>query len=157
MTIHYLETTQWVAWDKNKVWRFFSNPHNLSLLTPPSLRFKVVGSTPETIYPGLMIEYRVSPFRAFKMQWLTEITHVREGEYFVDEQRTGPYRLWHHEHFFRPVDKGIEIHERVTYQLPFGILGNFFHPFLVQPKLKEIFSYREKKLLHLRSDVKSLN
>ena len=84
-----------------------------------------------------------------KTKWVTEITHVKEGEYFVDEQRFGPYALWHHKHFIKPIDGGVEMEDIIDYKLPFGILGQLAHPFLVKPKLQEIFDYRRKKLIEM--------
>ena len=107
--------------------------------------FKVVSEPPPKIYPGLMIEYRVRPFPGVPVTWLTEITHVKEGTSFVDEQRVGPYRIWHHEHHFtaRP-EGGVEVNDIVTYVLPFGWAGNLIHPFLVAPQLRKIFDYRQQ-------------
>ena len=96
------------------------------------------------MYPGLFIEYTVSPLLGIPMTWVTEITHVAEGEYFVDEQRVGPYAIWHHEHFFESIPGGVKMTDVVHYKVPFGILGTLVHPFIVRPKLEQIFSYRWK-------------
>ena len=97
-----------------------------------------------------MIEYRVRPLLGIPVRWLTEITHVETGKLFVDEQRIGLYRIWHHEHHFTPLDAGqIEMTDRVTYVLPFGPLGDLVHPFLVQPQLAKIFAFREKAVNEL--------
>lgn len=102
----------------------------------------VHGNVPEVMYPGLFIEYTVSPLLGIPMRWVTEITHVREGSYFVDEQRVGPYSIWHHEHFFERVPGGVKMTDVVHYQVPLGLLGRLVHPWLVRPKLEQIFSYR---------------
>lgn len=92
-----------------------------------------------------MIEYRVRPILGIRATWLTEIAHVREPDYFVDEQRAGPYRIWHHEHFFRELAPGkVEIRDLVHYALPLGWLGSLAHPWLVAPRLHEIFIYRQR-------------
>ena len=94
------------------------------------------------MYEGLMIEYRVRPLLGIPMNWITEITHVKEHQFFVDEQRKGPYRIWHHEHHFETVDNGVLMSDIVSYELPYGILGKIAHPILVQRKLNEIFDFR---------------
>ena len=88
------------------------------------------------------------------MEWVTEITHVKEKEFFVDEQRFGPYKFWHHKHFFKAVDGGVEMEDIVHYKVPFGFLGKLLHPILVKPKLDEIFRYRKQKLTALFGDIK---
>jgi ligand-binding SRPBCC domain-containing protein len=98
------------------------------------------------MYPGLFISYKVSPLLGIKLNWTTEITHVSKPTYFVDEQRVGPYAIWHHEHHFIEKDGGVEMTDIVSYKVPFGILGRMMHPIVVAPKLKEIFDYRFKKV-----------
>jgi ligand-binding SRPBCC domain-containing protein len=129
-----------------EAWDFFSDPRNLSAITPPELGFKLLTPDPPRMHPGQMLEYSVRPFPGFRTGWLTEITHVRELEYFVDEQRMGPYRLWHHEHHFRPVSGGVEMEDIVHYALPFGPLGALFGKALVRRTLKRIFSFRARIL-----------
>jgi ligand-binding SRPBCC domain-containing protein len=133
-----------------RAWDFFSDPRNLAKITPPELDFKILTELPDRIHPGMMIEYRVRPLLGIPVRWLTEITHVEPGKYFVDEQRIGPYRIWHHEHHFRQLDDGqIEMTDRVTYVLPFSPLSDLIHPFLVRPQLAKIFAYREKAVNEL--------
>jgi len=143
--IHVLETTQIIPVSTDRAWDFFSDPRNLSRITPPELDFTVLTALPERIYAGMIIEYRVRPLHGIPARWLTEITHVEPGKFFVDEQRIGPYKIWHHEHHFRPrgADE-TEIYDRVTYVLPFGPFSNLVHPILVKPQLSKIFAYREK-------------
>ena len=100
MAIHVLRKTQMVAASVAECWAFFSDPRNLPRITPPALDFRVLTELPPSVHPGLMIEYRVRPLLGISMSWLTEITHVEPGVRFVDEQRIGPYRIWHHEHHF---------------------------------------------------------
>lgn len=145
MPIHVLRATQIVKAPLKECWTFFSDPRNLTRITPPSLGFKVLSDLPELIRPGLMIEYRVRPLFGIPVTWLTEITHADPPHSFVDEQRVGPYAIWHHEHFFRETeDGGTEIRDEVHYALPFGWLGEIVHPWLVKPQLDQIFAFREK-------------
>ena len=151
MSIHTLHTKQRITATLDQAWGFFSNPRNLSRITPPDMGFTVTTpDLPERIYAGMMISYRVRPLLSVPLTWLTEITQVREKAFFVDEQRVGPYAVWHHEHAFREVGDGlVEIEDRVTYVLPFGLLGNVVHPWLVKPQLARIFAYREKAVREL--------
>jgi ligand-binding SRPBCC domain-containing protein len=96
------------------------------------------------MYEGLIIAYTVKPLLGIPMEWVTEITHVKDNSFFVDEQRIGPYKMWHHEHHFREVEGGVEMTDIVSYVIPFGMIGKLFHPVLVKPKLEEIFAYRFK-------------
>lgn len=142
MGMYKIEREQFLPIPLQEAWDFFSSPSNLSKITPSSLGFVVHGIVPERMYPGLFIQYTVSPLFGIPMRWVTEITHVREGEYFVDEQRVGPYSIWHHEHFFTAVEGGVLMRDVVHYKVPLGILGQLVHPFIVRPKLEQIFSYR---------------
>ena len=144
MPVHTLRRSTLLNVSPESAWSFFTDPRNLAKITPPSMGFTVMSSPPDKIYPGLMIEYRVRPMLNIPVTWLTEITHVAEGRMFVDEQRVGPYRVWHHEHHFaaRP-EGGVEMTDIVTYALPFGWLGDLMHPLLVAPQLRRIFDYRQ--------------
>lgn len=101
------------------------------------------------MYAGQIINYKVSPFPGIKMRWTTEITHVEEGVYFVDEQRFGPYSFWHHKHFFEPVEGGVLATDIVDYAVPMGVLGQLFEPIIVRGRLKHIFEYRYQKLIEM--------
>jgi len=148
--VHVLHSTQILHASMGRAWDFFSDPRNLSKITPPELDFTVLTVLPERIHPGMMIEYRVRPLLGIPVRWLTEITHVEPGKFFVDEQRIGPYRIWHHEHHFKQLDScRIEMTDRVTYALPFSPLGDLLHPLLVRPKLAKIFAFREKAVTEL--------
>ncbi len=150
MAIHTLQIRQRLQASREQCWDFFSNPRNLAKITPPDLGFMVKSELPSRIHAGLMIEYRVSPLFGWPMTWLTEITQVREGEYFVDEQRVGPYALWHHEHRFEDIGDGsIEMTDKVTYMLPFSPFSEILHPLVVKPQLDKIFAYREKVVSQL--------
>mgnify|MGYP000722411960 CR=1 FL=1 len=130
-------------------WDFFSNPLNLSAITPPWLNFRVTSSVAGRMYPGMIITYQLTPVAGFPVNWVSEITHVREPMFFVDEQRIGPYRFWHHQHVFTPIDVGVEMTDIVHYQLPLGPVGRVFHNALVRKKLEAIFDYRRKVLRQL--------
>jgi ligand-binding SRPBCC domain-containing protein len=129
-----------------EAWFFFSNPCNLAEITPPSMNFRIRNSLPPAIYEGMIIEYGVSPMWNISMEWITEITHVNAPYYFVDEQRVGPYKIWHHEHHFRESAKGVEMTDILWYSVPFGFLGKWIDFLIVGKKVSEIFAYRKQKL-----------
>ena len=144
MGMYQLKRTQFIRTDLKTAWDFFSSPGNLKKITPDYMGFDVKTELPDKMYEGLMIEYTVKPLLGIPMNWITEIKTVNELEFFVDEQRKGPYKIWHHEHHFKEVDGGVEMTDIVSYELPLGILGRIMHPFLVQKKLEEIFDFRFK-------------
>jgi ligand-binding SRPBCC domain-containing protein len=146
---YQLETRQLLRISLREAWEFFSSPENLADITPPYMKFRIVHNPPKAMYEGLLISYRVSPFHWYRVNWVTEIRHVREGEYFVDEQRVGPYVLWYHEHFFESTEAGVLMTDRVTYKLPFGIVGRIVHWLYVSRQLQGIFDYRCQKLDNL--------
>lgn len=125
-----------------EAWRFFSNPANLSAMTPPWLKFQIRSPLPEKMYAGLVIAYRITMPPGWPMNWITEITHVQEPHFFVDEQRFGPYRFWHHQHHFEPVNGGVRIQDIVHYRLPFEPLGSLLMGWWIRRKLSAIFNYR---------------
>lgn len=134
-------------------WNFFSNPHNLLTITPPFLNLKVTNELlSNEVYAGQVITYTVKPLFGIAVSWMTEITHVEKLKLFVDEQRKGPYRLWHHQHHFKLIEGGVEMTDLVHYRLPFGILGNMAHALTVKNKLREIFTYRYFKINELFGD-----
>jgi ligand-binding SRPBCC domain-containing protein len=144
--MYQIKTKQIIPTDLETCWDFFSSPKNLKKITPTYMGFEVLLEIPEKMYAGLMIEYEVKPLLGIPMKWITEITHVDELKFFVDEQRKGPYKIWHHEHHFKQVENGIEMTDIVSYEIPFGILGKIAHPLLVKKKLTEIFDYRFQKV-----------
>jgi len=141
MSFNTLQRTQFLPIDLPKAWRFFSNPGNLSIITPPDLGFEITSDLPEQMYVGMLVSYKVAAAPGIKVSWITEITHVREPEFFVDEQRFGPYRFWHHQHHFKVVAGGVEMTDLVSYLLPFYPLGQLVTP-LVRSRLEYIFDYR---------------
>lgn len=150
MTIHRLRYDQTIPSSLANVWQFFSNPHNLEQLTPPDMKF-VVMTSPEQdhIYPGQIVTYKVSPLLRIPLTWMTEITHVVPEKFFVDEQRVGPYRIWHHEHHFREEKGQVHMTDIVHYLLPFGLIGEFAHRLIVKKRLEDIFEYRRNRVLEL--------
>ncbi len=135
----------------DKAWSFFSSPLNLEKITPPDMGFVVTSDYKKDtkIYPGMIITYKVSPLLGIKLNWMTEITHVKDKDYFVDEQRFGPYALWHHQHHFEEVDGGVQMIDLVHYAIPYGFVGRLANSLLVQSKLKKVFAYREETIAHL--------
>lgn len=144
--IHVLERTQVVQATLEHVWEFFSDPGNLNLITPPDMHFEIFAGGETVMYPGQLIEYRVSFIQGVRSTWLTEIAHVRAHEYFVDEQRVGPYCFWYHEHFFARVAGGVQVADRVSYVLPFGLLGELVHSAWVRDRLAGIFDFRREAI-----------
>lgn len=138
----------------NEAWEFFSNPRNLKTITPDYMGFVIQSGADKPMFPGQIIQYIVTPVLGIKTKWVTEITHVQDQKYFVDEQRYGPYSLWHHKHFLKEIPNGVEMEDIIDYKIPMGILGQMIHPILVKPKLDEIFEYRRTKLIELFGEMK---
>lgn len=133
--------------DINTLWKFASSPKNLRLITPAYMGFDIVSDfLEEEMYPGQIIAYKVSPLLGIPMTWITEITHVKDQAYFVDNQRFGPYAMWHHRHVFRSIQGGVEMTDLVHYKLPMGWLGDWAHALLVRRKIEDIFHYRYRKM-----------
>ena len=143
MPFYQFEQKQFIPSSIIKVWEFIASPNNLALITPDYLGFEVTSKTDDSkMYPGMIITYKVRPLFGIKLNWMTEITQVKENEYFVDEQRVGPYKLWHHQHKIQPKDGGVLMTDIVTYQPPFGFLGAISNSLIIKNKLKDIFDYR---------------
>ncbi len=132
-----------------EAWLFFSNPNNLKLITPDYMGFIIKSGAEKQLFAGQLIEYVVTPILGIKTQWVSEITQVRHLDYFVDQQIAGPYKMWHHKHFFRSIPGGVAVEDCVDYVVPLGIIGQLVHPFIVEPKIEEIFNYRTLKLIEL--------
>ncbi len=142
--MYQLKRKQFVKTDLSSCWDFFSSPQNLKKITPPYMGFNIKYELPEKMYEGLMIEYTVKPLLGIPMSWVTEIKTVKDKQFFVDEQRKGPYKMWHHEHHFKEVEGGVEMTDIVSYEIPLGILGRLAHLLFVRKKLVEIFDFRIK-------------
>lgn len=145
MATFSLKTVQKIPVDIETAWDFFSNPANLQKITPNNLGFKILSKHHgEKMYHGQIIEYKVKPVLGIPVYWMTEITHVKDKEFFVDEQRFGPYKLWHHQHHFKIIDGGVEMTDIVHYRNPLGFLGGIANTLFVKAQLKQIFEFRIK-------------
>tara|TARA_B110000444_G_scaffold261094_1_gene311049 strand:+ start:13496 stop:13963 length:468 start_codon:yes stop_codon:yes gene_type:complete len=149
MKIYTKTTTQKLPISIEQAWDFLSDPRNLKTITPDYMGFIILSGAEKEMFAGQIIQYKVTPIFGIPTKWVTEITHVKKGAYFVDEQRFGPYSLWHHKHFIQKIKGGVEMEDIIDYKLPFGVLGQLFHPIIVKPKLDEIFNYRYNKLVEL--------
>jgi ligand-binding SRPBCC domain-containing protein len=145
--IHKLIHYQQLNADLPTLWRFFSHAANLQTITPEYMRFRVTsGDLPEELYPGLIITYKVAPILRIPLFWMTEIKHVVPQRLFVDEQRRGPYRVWHHQHHFEARSGGVLMTDIVHYELPFWWFGELARPLFVSRQLTNIFEYRKQKV-----------
>lgn len=149
MKLYQLHSIQSLPIPAAQAWDFLSDPENLKRITPVHMDFTILHPINRPMYPGQIIQYSVSPFPFLKTRWVTEITHVREGKYFVDEQRFGPYKLWHHKHFIHEVEGGVAMEDIVDFKLPFGFFGRIAYELLVRKQLYKIFKFREQKLVQL--------
>ena len=145
MKIYYKEWSQTIPGSMEKVWHHFSRPENLDKLTPENMAFQIISDIKDRpMYEGMIIRYRVSPVLNIPLNWATEITHIKDREYFIDEQRFGPYTLWHHEHHFEETPQGILMKDQLHYAIPFGIFGRIANAIFVEARIDEIFTYRQK-------------
>jgi ligand-binding SRPBCC domain-containing protein len=148
MKAYSLTRKQFLPISLQEAWDFFSSPKNLSLITPSKLKFRIVhiSSGSDKMHAGQFIRYKITVFPFVRVDWLTEITHVKEPLEFIDEQRSGPYSLWHHRHHFQAVEGGVEMTDEVTYAVPFGWLGQVVHWIFVAREVNTIFDYRYRVL-----------
>ena len=146
MKLHRLQTVQRLPVSLSEAWDFFQNPKNLRHITPAWLDFNITNEVPDMMNPGTIIAYTIRPLWGIPVQWVTEITHLEEPFYFVDEQRFGPYKMWHHQHNFKSIEGGVEIEDTVHYGIGYGFLGNIIHESLVRRRLQEIFTFRAQSL-----------
>lgn len=153
MKIFTLHKKQKLAISLEEAWKYFSDPKNLKIITPDYMGFHILSGDEKPMFSGQIIQYIVRPFANIPTKWITEITHVEKEVYFVDEQRFGPYSLWHHLHTFKEINGGVEMEDVIHYKLPAGIIGTWLHPFLVKPKLDKIFEYRTEKLKELFGEL----
>lgn len=143
--VYSFKTIQRIPVTLEEAWSFFSKPHNLSEITPSALDFKITSLFHgEQMYPGQIIAYKVKPLAGIPVYWMTEITHVESGKYFVDEQRFGPYVFWHHQHHFREIPGGVEMTDIVHYKIPLGFLGDIANALFIRRLLKKIFDFRHE-------------
>lgn len=151
MKIYHLKQTQFLPLTINEAWDFFSSPSNLARITPPHMRFKIeyISGNGSRMYAGQVMRYKIGILPGITSDWMTEITHVNEPHYFVDEQRFGPYALWHHHHQFKEVAGGVEMTDEVHYAIPLGILGRFANWLFVEREVAKIFKYRQQIIQNL--------
>ena len=149
MKIFTIKANQFIPISIDEAWNFFSNPNNLSKITPPWLNLKITSDMPDKMYEGMIITYKVYPFLGIPSSWVTEITTVKEKIFFVDEQRFGPYKFWHHQHHFKEIDEGVEMSDIVNYALPFDPFSRPLNNIIVGKKINEIFEFRKKVLENL--------
>ena len=141
--VYSLKTVQNIPISLGLAWDFFSRPDNLKEITPAKLGFEIISQHHgEKMYAGQLIEYTVKPILGIPLYWMTEITHVQDKQYFIDEQRFGPYSLWHHQHHFKEIEGGVEMTDIVHYKLPIWFLGDIAQVVMVKKQLKEIFNFR---------------
>jgi ligand-binding SRPBCC domain-containing protein len=146
MATFSLKTVQKLPVDISTAWEFFSSPANLKDITPDNLGFEIISKHHgDKMYAGQIVEYTVKPLLGIPLYWMTEITQVKDHEYFIDEQRFGPYSLWHHQHHFKTIEAGVEMTDIVHYKLPLGFLGSIANSLFVEKQLKGIFEFRFQK------------
>jgi ligand-binding SRPBCC domain-containing protein len=145
MALHNITAEQKIPATLEQVWDFISSPKNLKDITPAYMGFEITTKNlPDKMYPGMMISYKVSPILGVKLKWVTEITHVDHLKYFVDEQRMGPYKIWHHQHHIKEIDGGVHMLDIVDYAAPMGILGDIANSLFIKKQLATIFDFRTK-------------
>ena len=150
MKVYRLETIGNYPVSIEQAWQFFSDPRNLKLITPEYMDFEILETDlPVNMYAGQVIKYKIRPFPWIKLTWVTEITQVNAPNFFVDEQRSGPYSFWHHQHHFHRTELGIQSKDIVHYAIPLGILGRAAHFFFIRKRLEYIFRYRHQKLIEI--------
>ena len=153
MKIFKIHTKQHLPITIEEGWSFLSNPKNLSTITPDYMKFKITDCDLRSVYQGQIIQYIVRPIMNIPLKWVTEITHVVHEKYFVDEQRFGPYSLWHHKHFIKEIENGIEMEDVIHYKIPGGIFGEFLNSLFISKQLNEIFEYRKNKLIKIFGEI----
>lgn len=143
--VYSIKAIQTIPISLEAAWDFFSSPGNLKEITPANIGFTIISQYHgNKMYAGQVIEYKVSPVLGIPLYWMTEITHVDDKRYFIDEQRFGPYSMWHHQHHFKAVVGGVEMTDIVHYKLPFWFLGDIANALFVKKQLKDIFDHRYK-------------
>lgn len=146
MKIYTLTNRQHLPISREEAWNFLSSPAQLENITSDNLSFQPLAPLPLSMYEGMIIGYQLKPFLNIRMQWVTEITHIEEGKRFIDEQRFGPFRFWHHEHCLNESKHGIEIQDTIHYVMPFSIFGRIVHRVYIRKMLEATFSYRKQQI-----------
>lgn len=143
MKIYKIKIKQELKDSVEDLWKFLSSPKNLDEITPKELNFKITSELPENMYSGQIITYKIKILPMVYFTWVTEIKNVSENNYFIDEQRFGPYKFWHHQHKIESAGNNVIMHDIVHYAVPYGIIGQILHFFFIRKKLEDIFSYRK--------------
>ena len=152
--IYSLKVKQVINQPIEEIWSFFSSPKNLNELTPKNMNFKIISGRADDFFPGKIISYSVNPFKYYNLKWVTEITHIEKNKFFIDEQRFGPYKMWHHEHHFKKnKDNTTTIYDKVIYKLPYGLIGRIAHKLFIKNRLAEIFNFRQERIKKLFTDI----
>jgi ligand-binding SRPBCC domain-containing protein len=151
--MYQIKQEQFLPITLDEAWHFFATPKNLNEVTPRNMVFEIISEIPDTMYEGLLIHYRLKPMLSIPVAWCTEITHIKEKVYFVDEQRKGPYKIWHHEHHFKPATHGVIMTDIVQYDIGKSFLGWIAGKLFVHKKVKAIFEYRQKALVTLFTHI----
>lgn len=133
----------------DQAWTFFSSPKNLNLITPPQMDFRILDPLPDQMYQGMLIRYKIKPMLRIPLDWVTEITVIKDHQFFIDEQRKGPYRIWHHEHHFKPVEGGVLMTDKLYYDIGMGFIGTLAGKLWVDKQVEGIFAFRKAKLQQL--------
>lgn len=154
MEVFKLKYSQKLPISLNEAWDFLSSPKNLELITPRHMDFNITDWDEKKAYPGQIIQYTVKPLLGVKINWVTEITQVKDKEFFIDEQRFGPYSFWHHKHFLKEVENGILIEDVIHYKIPLGPIGVLINFLFINSKLNSIFKYRKQELIKIFGDYK---
>lgn len=150
MAFYQLRKEQLIRASVDELWEFISSPANLQKITPEYMKFEITSSdTHPEMYPGMIITYKVSPLPGMRMKWVTEITQVNEKHFFIDEQRVGPYKIWHHQHHLIPTEDGVKMIDIISYVPPFGFLGAIANSLFIKRQLNGIFEHRRKVLEQL--------
>lgn len=137
-----------------QAWDFISSPANLKVITPDYMGFDITSEVTDKMYEGMIISYQVSPIPGYRTTWVTEITKVEEKKFFIDEQRIGPYALWHHQHHLHQIEGGVRMDDIISYSPPFGPIGALANHLIIKSKLEEIFDYRKKALVEVFGEFK---
>ena len=145
MNTHELHRDLWLPRPLDEIFPFFADAGNLELLTPPWMHFHVLTPRPIEMRTGALIDYRLR-IHGLPLRWRSEITTWDPPHRFVDAQRRGPYRLWHHTHTFVSRDGGTLCRDTVKYSVPFDFVA---HRFFVRPDIESIFNFRQRKLREL--------
>lgn len=141
------EWKQFIPRPLDEVWQFFSRPENLNAITPSHVSFRILSPIAGLeMYEGMIIQYKISPFLGIEMDWVTEITHIADRKFFIDDQRVGPYALWHHQHHFEEKDGGVEMTDILHFQVPFGPIGSLANALFVERMVEAIFAHRQRAI-----------